>query len=190
MAKKIPGRTGQQCAQRWRHKVPCCLLCPANLVAQAIFALRAALTACSGSRHAQNASAIAYVTLSVSETVTLQVNPNIRKEKWSEDEDRRLLKLVKQYGNAWAEISRCLDGRTDQQCMGRWRRHLDPSIRRDSWAPQEDQALHELYQQYGSQWSQISLGIPGRTAQQCRARSRPYRPCTLHSRACRAWPPL
>ena len=47
----------------------------------------------------------------------LQVNPNIRKEKWTEDEDRRLLKLVKQYGNAWAEISRCLDGRTDQQVL-------------------------------------------------------------------------
>ena len=54
--------------------------------------------------------------------------------------------------------------------MGRWRRHLDPTIRRDSWAPHEDQALVDLYQQFGSQWSQIALAIPGRTAQQCRAR--------------------
>ena len=54
-----------------------------------------------------------------------QVNPNIRKAKWSDDEDRRLLKLVKQYGNAWAEISRCLDGRTDQQVHHEGLRLLD-----------------------------------------------------------------
>lgn len=48
-----------------------------------------------------------------------QVNPNIRKEKWSEAEDVKLLKLVQQFGNAWAEISRRMDGRTDQQCMVR-----------------------------------------------------------------------
>ncbi|KAK9797749.1 hypothetical protein WJX73_005770 [Symbiochloris irregularis] len=118
VAKKIPGRTGQQCAQRWRHKV----------------------------------------------------NPNIRKEKWTEDEDRRLLRLVKQFGNCWAEISRRLDGRTDQQCMGRWRRHLDPSIKREAWQPHEDATLQSLYGQYGSQWSAIAHGINGRTAQQCRAR--------------------
>ena len=63
------------------------------------------------------------------------------------------------------------------QCMGRWRRHLDPTIRRDSWAPQEDQSLLDLYQQYGSQWSQIALAIPGRTAQQCRARRAPNPQC-------------
>ena len=150
-------------------------MCPASSVAQVALKL-----CCTGWLPRQQACsgpfATVYMPLGTPEPDAAQVNPNIRKEKWSEDEDRRLLKLVKQYGNAWAEISRCLDGRTDQQCMGRWRRHLDPSIRRDSWAPQEDQALHELYQQYGSQWSQISLGIPGRTAQQCRARSPPPRP--------------
>ncbi|KAK9908792.1 hypothetical protein WJX75_003000 [Coccomyxa subellipsoidea] len=118
VAKKIPGRTGQQCAQRWRHKV----------------------------------------------------NPNIKKEKWTEEEDDRLLELVRVHGNAWAEISRQLDGRTDQQCMGRWRRHLDPAIKREQWAAPEDAALASLHARHGSQWSAISKSIDGRTAQQCRAR--------------------
>lgn len=61
------------------------------------------------------------------------MNPNIKKEKWTSDEDAALLELVGQFGNAWAEISRRLEGRTDQQCMGRWRRHLDPAIKRDAW---------------------------------------------------------
>jgi hypothetical protein len=79
VAKHIPGRTGQQCAQRWRHKV----------------------------------------------------NPNIRRDKWGDDEDARLVDLVRTFGiGKWAEIARHMVGRTDQQCMGRWRRHLDPNIRR------------------------------------------------------------
>ena len=99
-----------------------------------------------------------------------QVNPNIKKEKWTEEEDDRLLELVRVHGNAWAEISRQLDGRTDQQCMGRWRRHLDPAIKREQWAAPEDAALASLHARHGSQWSAISKSIDGRTAQQCRAR--------------------
>ena len=60
VAKHIPGKTGQQCAQRWRHRV----------------------------------------------------NPNISREKWSDEEDRKLAALVETYGNSWAEISRQLPGRT------------------------------------------------------------------------------
>eukprot|EP00891_Asterochloris_glomerata_P009442 jgi/Astpho2/9442/Aster-01702 len=147
VAKKIVGRTGQQCAQRWRHKV----------------------------------------------------NPNIRKDKWTAEEDDQLRALVKEYGSSWAEISRnievraetlgqcwlsvsallpilgcetaiLLQGRTDQQCMGRWRRHLDPSIRRSAWSAAEDATLHAQYAHYGSRWSSIARALPGRTAQQCRAR--------------------
>ena len=47
----------------------------------------------------------------------MQVNPNIRKEKWTEQEDRLLASLYREHGCAWAEISRHLKGRTDQQCM-------------------------------------------------------------------------
>ena len=36
----------------------------------------------------------------------LQVNPDIRKDKWTEDEDRRLMELVRIHGSCWAEISR------------------------------------------------------------------------------------
>ncbi|CAG9465043.1 unnamed protein product [Pedinophyceae sp. YPF-701] len=114
----IPGRTGQQCAQRWRHKV----------------------------------------------------NPNIKKDKWTPEEDSQLVELVTKFGNRWAEIARHMDGRTDQQCMGRWTRHLDPSISRDAWAPEEDEKLLALHASWGTAWSRISKQLDGRTAQQCRAR--------------------
>ena len=49
-------------------------------------------------------------------------------------------------------------------------RNVCAGIRREAWKPREDTALAMLYEQWGSQWSAIAKGIPGRTAQQCRAR--------------------
>lgn len=87
----------------------------------------------------------------------------------------QLRRLVDKFGNKWAEIARHMDGRTDQQCMGRWTRHLDPNISRDAWKADEDTVLLELYAKHGSQWSRISKLLPGRTSQQCRQRF-----CQLH----------
>jgi len=63
-----------------------------------------------------------------------------------------------------------MGGRTDQQCMGRWRRHLDPNVTRGAWDAGEDAALRALYAELGPKWSRICESVPGRTAQQCRAR--------------------
>ena len=37
---------------------------------------------------------------------TMQVNPDIRKEKWSAEEDRLLASLVAEHGNRWADIAK------------------------------------------------------------------------------------
>lgn len=63
-----------------------------------------------------------------------------------------------------------MGGRTDQQCMGRWRRHLDPDVTRGAWDAAEDACLRALYDEYGPKWSLICQRVPGRTAQQSRAR--------------------
>lgn len=118
VARYIPGKTGQQCAQRWRHKV----------------------------------------------------NPDIKRSKWEPDEDALLLRLVQQYGTSWASIAKNIPGRTDQQCMGRWKRHLDPNINRDDWTHEEDIQLCALFLRYETQWSSIARALDGRTAQQCRTR--------------------
>eukprot|EP00227_Mantoniella_beaufortii_P013138 CAMPEP_0197591812 /NCGR_PEP_ID=MMETSP1326-20131121/13930_1 /TAXON_ID=1155430 /ORGANISM="Genus nov. species nov., Strain RCC2288" /LENGTH=233 /DNA_ID=CAMNT_0043157371 /DNA_START=355 /DNA_END=1052 /DNA_ORIENTATION=+ len=118
VAAELEGKSGQQCAQRWRHKV----------------------------------------------------NPAIKKEKWTAEEDEKLARLYEEHGQRWAEIARHLAGRTDQQCMGRWRRHLDPSVKKDAWADKEDNKLMALHDSMGPRWSNISKMLTGRTAQQCRAR--------------------
>jgi len=63
-----------------------------------------------------------------------------------------------------------MPGRTDQQCMGRWRRHLDPAVSRDQWTTREDRRLTELRVKHGANWSAIAKTMKNRTAQQCRAR--------------------
>jgi hypothetical protein len=118
VARHIPGKNGQQCAQRWRHRV----------------------------------------------------NPDIKRDKWTQQEDDLLIELVRQFGNHWAQIARHVPGRTDQQCMGRWKRHLDPSIKRDKWSTEEDILLCALYSKFDNQWSNISRALDGRTPQQCRTR--------------------
>ena len=54
--------------------------------------------------------------------------------------------------------------------MGRWRRHLDPSVKKDAWTGAEDDKLMRLHDTLGPRWSNISKMLTGRTAQQCRAR--------------------
>ncbi|PNH06274.1 Myb-like protein A, partial [Tetrabaena socialis] len=99
------------------------------------------------------------------------VNPNICREKWTPEEDSLLIKLVGELGaGKWASLARHLPGRTDQQCMGRWRRHLDPSIRKDAWSAEEDSLLQALHQKHGACWSLIAKALAHRTPQQCRGR--------------------
>tara|TARA_B100001540_G_scaffold160685_1_gene142200 strand:+ start:283 stop:1407 length:1125 start_codon:yes stop_codon:yes gene_type:complete len=81
-----------------------------------------------------------------------------------------LAALYDQHGQRWAIIARSLDGRTDQQCMGRWRRHVDPSVARGNWTLEEDEKLTKEHETLGAKWAVIAREIEGRTAQQCRAR--------------------
>jgi len=47
---------------------------------------------------------------------------------------------------------------------------LDPNVTRGAWRAEEDVALRDLYNRLGPKWSLICRSVPGRTAQQCRAR--------------------
>ena len=94
-----------------------------------------------------------------------QLNP------WSDNEDKRLTMGVCKYGTSdWDAIAHFVgNNRTRAQCAQRWERTLDPSISKEPWTLEEEKALENAVQKYGSKsWTKVAQQLPGRTDVQCR----------------------
>ncbi|KAF8402688.1 hypothetical protein HHK36_010776 [Tetracentron sinense] len=86
------------------------------------------------------------------------------KGQWTDEEDRLLVRLVKQYGvRKWAQIAENLVGRAGKQCRERWHNHLRPDIKKDNWSEEEERLLVQAHEKIGNRWAEIAKRIPGRT---------------------------
>ncbi|WOL04712.1 hypothetical protein Cni_G13434 [Canna indica] len=88
----------------------------------------------------------------------------IVKGQWTAEEDRMLVRLVKQHGvRKWSEIAKNLAGRIGKQCRERWHNHLRPDIKKDTWTEEEERQLVEAHIKYGNRWVEIAKHISGRS---------------------------
>lgn len=92
--------------------------------------------------------------------------------KWTQEEDENLKILISNFGKKdWKTIASFLPGRTEIQCMQRWKKYLDPDLVKGFWSKEEDEKIIELVGKFGTKhWTLISRQLKGRLGKQCRER--------------------
>ena len=89
------------------------------------------------------------------------------KHKFRPDEDQRLERLVKEFGdNSWEDIAELMPGRNPRQCKDRWTRYLSPSVNKNKWTVEEEKLLIKLVKDLNFKWVQIAKRFKGRTDNQ------------------------
>ncbi|KAJ3443768.1 myb-like DNA-binding domain containing protein [Anaeramoeba flamelloides] len=95
----------------------------------------------------------------------------IKNSIWSEKEDLKLVKIVKQYKQKnWSCVASYFETKNSTQCLHRWQKVLNPKVKKGRWNKKEDKKLKKYYKQFGTDWSTIAKKIRHRTSKQCRER--------------------
>lgn len=88
----------------------------------------------------------------------------VKKQKFTPEEDQKLLDLVKKYGLFdWESIAEDMNNRTARQCRDRWNYYLNPDVRNNNWTEEEEKLLLKKYAKHGPKWSLISKFFDNRT---------------------------
>ncbi|CAD8204672.1 unnamed protein product [Paramecium pentaurelia] len=84
-------------------------------------------------------------------------------KRWTQIEDQTLLRIFRQLGPCWNAIAKQMKNKTGKQVRRRYKNFLDPNLNHGPMTELEDEMIYKEYLKHGSQWSQISEKMPGRS---------------------------
>jgi hypothetical protein len=89
----------------------------------------------------------------------------VSRNRFSVDEDLRLLDLVAKHGQAaWNKVATEMGDRTGRQCRDRYKNYLSDRVVRAPWTPWEDEYIRCRYHEIGAHWATIAVELlTGRT---------------------------
>lgn len=89
---------------------------------------------------------------------------NTPRRRWKDWEDQLLITVVEEHGpTRWNSLAHHFPGRNGRQVRLRWMNHLQPSLNKRPWKPEEDAVLLEAHNALGNKWAMISMRLGGRT---------------------------
>lgn len=105
---------------------------------------------------------------------TGSLDPNLKKGRWTKEEDERLIQSYEKFGAHWLSVSLDIEGRTEDQCAKRYIEVLGPGSkgRLRTWTLEEDLSLISKVKAYGTKWRKISSEMEFRPSLTCRNRWR------------------
>ncbi|CAN0045346.1 unnamed protein product [Scytosiphon promiscuus] len=96
-------------------------------------------------------------------TARCQTAGGLVKGPWTREEDQKILDCIAKNMTRWSEIAERVEGRIGKQCRERWFNHLDPTLRKSSWTPEEDEILVQGQARFGNSWTKIAKLLQGRS---------------------------
>ena len=98
----------------------------------------------------------------------------MEERKFTLKEDRRLQKLVRDYGlNQWDKIAAKMKKFTPKECEMYYNAKMEKLKNKKPWTEEEDQTIQTLYDEYGAQWSMFVSFFKERSS--CDIKNRYYR---------------
>lgn len=101
---------------------------------------------------------------------TTSLDPNLRKGKWTKEEDNKLIEAYEKFGPSWQRVSNYLGTRTTDQCAKRYTEVLDPKTkdRLNPWTREEELLLIRQIGIHGTKWRTVAAHFDNRPALTCR----------------------
>ncbi|CAB1116949.1 MYB [Ectocarpus sp. CCAP 1310/34] len=96
-------------------------------------------------------------------TARCQAEGALVKGPWTTEEDQIIIDCINEKMTRWSEIAERVEGRVGKQCRERWFNHLDPTLKKSSWTPEEDEILVQGQARFGNSWTKIAKLLPGRS---------------------------